>query len=260
MSRADDIRRFVYSHYLEPAFAGGATEASVRSGDVHHDMQFDNRMPDICSALEAKKFQVEYGLRLAGRTGPARSSTVVFVFQRSDDAVRPEGPFSPRKMMKPVSGKGALLRPVRVLPDADTVFLVSCVAGKRARRAAARDLYTSDWFVKARHYVEATGRPWYILSAEHGLVHPDTPLEPYETTLNTMPVAQRRAWAERVDAQLAEAVPTLAYATFLAGQRYREILETLLNARGVETAVPMAGLRIGEQLAWLAEQTHDDGR
>ena len=61
----------------------------------------------------------------------------------------------------------------------------------RSSGYAARDLYISDWYIKARRLVESTGRPRFILSAEHCLVHPDTPLDPYETTLNTMPAAQR---------------------------------------------------------------------
>lgn len=51
-------------------------------------------------------------------------------------------------------------------------YLISCVSRKRSAPAQARDLYTSDWFLKAREYVESTGSPWFILSAEHGLVPP----------------------------------------------------------------------------------------
>jgi hypothetical protein len=30
-----------------------------------------------------------------------------------------------------------------------------------------------DWFLKSRRYVEQSGAPWFILSAEYGLVPPD---------------------------------------------------------------------------------------
>lgn len=49
-------------------------------------------------------------------------------------------------------------------------------------------------------------------------------IAPYERTLNTMKVAERRAWGERVAAQLAEAVPDLSRVVFLAGKRYSEFL------------------------------------
>jgi hypothetical protein len=78
------------------------------------------------------------------------------------------------------------------------MFLVSCVAAKRSAAAPARDLYISDWFQKARAYVEKQGDPWFILSAKHGLVRPDQVLQPYELTLNNMAAKERRAWAQRV--------------------------------------------------------------
>ncbi len=54
-----------------------------------------------------------------------------------------------------------------------SLYLVSCVSMKRASPSPARDLYVSQWFLKARAHVEAAGWPWLILSAEHGVVHPD---------------------------------------------------------------------------------------
>jgi hypothetical protein len=107
-------------------------------------------------------------------------------------------------------------------PIGPAVYLVSCVSQKREQESAARDLYISDWFCKARRYAESSGCPWFILSAEYGLVPPDRVVAPYERTLNTMGVADRRVWAERVAGQLVEAVPDLSQVVFLAGERYRE--------------------------------------
>jgi hypothetical protein len=73
------------------------------------------------------------------------------------------------------------------MPDhSKTVYLVSCVSKKRRTPTQARDLYNSDWFLKARDYVEGTHSPWFILSAEYGLVPPDQVLAPYERTINAM--------------------------------------------------------------------------
>ncbi len=41
---------------------------------------------------------------------------------------------------------------------------------------------------------------------------------------------------------------------FFAGQKYREHLEPRLRDAGIEVRVPMAGLAIGEQLAWLGRR------
>jgi hypothetical protein len=45
------------------------------------------------------------------------------------------------------------------LSSASTVYLVSCVKRKRAIPTQAKELYVSDWFVKARRYVEASHSP-----------------------------------------------------------------------------------------------------
>lgn len=136
----------------------------------------------------------------------------------------------------------------------ETVTLVSCVKEKRATRALAKDLYVSAWFRKARAYVEGTGRPWRLLSARYGLLDPGKTVRPYDRVLEALPRADRRAWADRVLTALAAEFPDLSTVELLAGERYREFLQPDLEARGVAVHVPMAGLRIGEQMAWLDQR------
>ena len=112
----------------------------------------------------------------------------------------------------------------------------------------------SALFTKSRAYVEKLGHPWFILSAQYGLVHPETVVAPYERTLNTMNVRERRVWARRVLDQLEPHLDGVRSVTFLAGQRYRQDLEPGLRERGIDVTVPMEGLRIGEQLNWLTRQ------
>lgn len=133
------------------------------------------------------------------------------------------------------------------------VALVSCVKQKRETAVAARDLYLSQLFRGLRRYAEAHADCWYILSAEHGLVHPDDVIEPYERTLNKLPKQARLAWAERVQQQLTEILPQNARVILLAGARYREAIEPFLRKRGFPVTVPLEGLRIGEQLQRLKE-------
>jgi cytoplasmic iron level regulating protein YaaA (DUF328/UPF0246 family) len=133
-----------------------------------------------------------------------------------------------------------------------TVYLVSCVSKKRQTPGRARDLYISDWFTKARDYVEATRSQWFILSAEYGLVLPDQVLAPYERTLNTMGKAERNAWATRVKAQMETHLPVADRIVVLAGQRYRESLMDYLRQRAGTVEIPMEGLTIGRQLQYLA--------
>ena len=72
------------------------------------------------------------------------------------------------------------------------VLLVGCVKSKRSQPAAAKDLYTSTLFQGRRAHAEATGRPWYLLSSEYGVVDPDTVIEPYDRYLAEEPAEYRR--------------------------------------------------------------------
>lgn len=134
------------------------------------------------------------------------------------------------------------------------IVLVSCVSKKNIRACPARELYQSDWFLKAARFASQTGDGWYILSAKYGLVHPDQVLEPYNETLKTMGKSARAAWARRVMASLASHLQPGDRVVFLAGQAYREFLADQVTGLGCKVEVPMDGLRIGEQLQWLKKQ------
>ena len=133
--------------------------------------------------------------------------------------------------------------------------LVSCAARKMRHSAPAEDLYRSDWFRKARRFAEARGWPWFILSAKHGLLEPEQVIAPYDKTLKKMRVAERRVWAEGCLEAIGPHLVGVKSVVFLAGKTYREFLEPALRDRGIEVHVPMAGLRQGEQLAWLKDHT-----
>ena len=126
------------------------------------------------------------------------------------------------------------------------VGLVACCSTKRTVALPARDLYVSTLFSKSRRWVERNTDEWAILSALHGLVHPEQVLEPYDLTLNTLPASKVRQWADKVNHQLRakwDADATLF--VVLAGSKYRTALS------GLNCHVPMRGLGIGKQLAWL---------
>lgn len=132
-----------------------------------------------------------------------------------------------------------------------TIALVSCVKKKHALPCAARDMYTSPLFRKARAYAEMVADTWFILSAQYGLIRPDTSIEPYEQTLKEASASQRRAWAAHVYEQM-RASGLLAPGTqfiWLAGMIYQRDLAKLL--RGYEQLDPLRGMRIGERLSWL---------
>jgi hypothetical protein len=142
--------------------------------------------------------------------------------------------------------------PAAARPDADVV-LVGCVRDKRTAPAAAADLYTSPLFAARRRYAETSDAPWFILSAEYGLVGPGEWLSPYDRYLPDTPDWYRTAWGEWCAARLS-LQGTLAgrVIEIHAGRAYAAALRPVLSRGGATVTVPLDALRIGEQLAWYA--------
>ena len=80
--------------------------------------------------------------------------------------------------------------------------MVSCVSVKQQGIHKAKDLYISDWFKKAKLYVEANYNKWYILSAKYGLVEPEEELEYYEMYLPDQSKEYKIEWGVRVSNKL----------------------------------------------------------
>ena len=137
----------------------------------------------------------------------------------------------------------------------DRIGLVGCVKQKLGHVAPAADLYVSPLFRGRRACVERTCERWFILSALHGVVRPDAPLEPYDVTLNNASQAERRAWAATVLRQLDAELESFAGLTFEihADANYADYgLVSGLRARGATVEQPVAGLNMGRQLAFYA--------
>lgn len=136
------------------------------------------------------------------------------------------------------------------------VALISCSSKKLDRRALARDLYTSPLFRMTVRYVEEILRvPWFVLSALHRVVHPDTPLSPYDFTMSKLSKRERELWSQRVRVEL-RALSCWdrtgdKLVTAFAGGDY---LRGLRNADDFTLSEPMAGKMIGSRLSWLKAQ------
>lgn len=136
------------------------------------------------------------------------------------------------------------------------IGLVGCVKKKVNMRSRAKDLYISNLFIKARKYVEIHYDKWFILSAKHHLVEPETYIEPYDETLNEKTVKERKEWSKIVFNQIKDKLPNPSEYElyFHAGVRYREFLIPLLTEAGYSCKVPLKGMGIGEQLSWYKRQ------
>jgi len=129
-------------------------------------------------------------------------------------------------------------------------ILIQCTKTKRDEPAPAKDLYDkSRYFRLMKQYAQATGDMWFILSAKHGLVDPETELEPYdEFGLSNQ---QARSIAEEL------ATGGVEYVELIAGSSYSDPLTPELEARGIEVLEIGRGQRIGNRMQTLKQKIHE---
>jgi hypothetical protein len=97
--------------------------------------------------------------------------------------------------------------------------------------------------------------PWAVLSAEHGMVDPETILEPYDRYLGKEPAAFRRQWSAKVAQQVLARLKELGFSAveIHAGAAYVDNgLGTRLRAVGIEVMLPLKGLAFGRQLGFYS--------
>ena len=120
----------------------------------------------------------------------------------------------------------------------------------------AKDLYTSTLFVGRRRYVERHCDEWWILSAEHGLVHPDMLLEPYDVALKGQSRPALRQWGvlvlEAINARIQPAAGEVF--EFHAGAEYRDFgVADGLRSQGCAVENPTSHMGIGHQLQFYGQ-------
>lgn len=138
-------------------------------------------------------------------------------------------------------------------PDAPAdAILLGCVKTKADVPLPARDLYRSELWRRRRAFAEASGRPWWVLSAEYGLVLPDTVIAPYDVVMGSLPLARRQELAAAVAHDLELAIGDLSgkHIEIHAGDEYVAAVGPTLRARGALIRRPLQGIRFGPQLAW----------
>lgn len=87
-SQADMIRAFALKHYVQEARLAGASDFTIRAGDLHREMGLSNAVPAVCSALGSNKFALSGKVRIVERTGPKFSTTTCFHFRFNRDGYR----------------------------------------------------------------------------------------------------------------------------------------------------------------------------
>jgi hypothetical protein len=137
-------------------------------------------------------------------------------------------------------------------PDA---ILIGCVSQKNEIPMPAKDLYRSELFRRRRLWAESSGKPWWIISAEYGLVDPDQEIRPYDTRIGKLSPDARQRLARQVASALEARLAGISGRTLElhAGDDYFLTIAPRLRQEGARIVRPLEGLRIGEQLGWYGD-------
>lgn len=139
-------------------------------------------------------------------------------------------------------------------------ILIGCGKSKKPGRHAAADLYTGNLFAARRRYAElAEARedspPWWIVSAEYGLLSPSTEIAGYDLTIRDLDPLDRAAWGLAVVAGILSELddgttPRGVVLELHLGADYVEPIRDVAIAVGLKVDWPVQGMGIGEQLFW----------
>ena len=78
---SDAIRQHILKTYVYPARERGSKLIVLRSGEIHKQLSLSDRLPQVCSAIDARRFEVEANVRLVDREGPPVSPSVTWRFE-----------------------------------------------------------------------------------------------------------------------------------------------------------------------------------
>jgi hypothetical protein len=77
------VRAYASELYVNEAKRLGRRRFSIRAGDVHKQLGFQNRVPLVCNALKSREFLQANDLRLVETSGPRSglSTTVTYTYE-----------------------------------------------------------------------------------------------------------------------------------------------------------------------------------
>lgn len=163
-----------------------------------------------------------------------------------DPDAAPEVPAPPRRAAQlPSATAVPAMRPDLVLVEDSREQL--------DHAAPAGELFTGELFIRARGHARSTGAPWFVMSAEYGLLAPDHVVGPYDRNLATVPTAYREAWGpwalarlELVAGSLRRKRIELHALSYAASEGMRRQLLGL----GALVLEPLRGLSVADRISW----------
>jgi hypothetical protein len=161
------------------------------------------------------------------------------------------------------------------MTNMNRLMLIGCSKTKKAceydsrvgGRVVPEQLYGSQLFSKRVEYANAKNLRWYVLSARYGVWRPTIGMKPYDQTFADMTPADIAAWHSSCALWLLEELwepfhqkesaeplkPSELTIEVHAGADYCHPLAEILKSVGIVVELPLAGLGIGEQLAWYCQ-------
>lgn len=121
--------------------------------------------------------------------------------------------------------------------------LIQCVDSKQVGTHPAKELYQGNYFEAMKRYAKARDKPWYILSAKHGLVDPNDTLDYYDA------FGLSDAQADEISEELVEM--NVKSVHLIGGVEYTNALIPELERRGIDVIEIAQGLKIGERVSLL---------
>ena len=78
---ADKIRKYCNETRIIPARAKGEKTVKIRAGDIRNEMSLQNKMPAICGALQALKFETYANVKRISIEGSGAGMNCVMTFE-----------------------------------------------------------------------------------------------------------------------------------------------------------------------------------
>ena len=123
--------------------------------------------------------------------------------------------------------------PIEEMKRKKVLVITSCTAEKLGNtpkvKAKAKEMYKGRMFKLVRKLCETFGWDYVIISAKYGLVSPDEEIEGYEKFLKTK--HDQKEIMPKVIPKLSKIISNYDKILVIAGQKYRKIIEDLMDER-----------------------------
>lgn len=78
---ANEIRKYCNETRIIPARTKGEKIVKIRAGDIRDEMNLKNKMPAICGALQALKFETYANVKRTSIEGPGSGVNCIMTFE-----------------------------------------------------------------------------------------------------------------------------------------------------------------------------------